>query len=77
MRKYLDEHGFLEVKTPVLATVVRGGAAEPFITHHNKLDQDIVFADRGRVVFETLARPWVRASLFTKISRNLFATKGR
>ena len=41
MRGYLDEHGFLEVETPVLQPLYGGGAAEPFITHHDKLDQDM------------------------------------
>ncbi|MCI0476499.1 MAG: lysine--tRNA ligase [Anaerolineales bacterium] len=41
MRKYLDEHSFLEVETPVLQPLYGGGAAEPFVTHHNKLDQDM------------------------------------
>ncbi len=41
MRKYLDEHGFLEVETPTLQPLYGGAAAQPFTTHHNKLDRDL------------------------------------
>lgn len=41
MRKYLDDQGFLEVETPVLQALYGGATAEPFMTHHNKLDQDM------------------------------------
>ncbi len=41
MRKFLDGQDFLEVETPVLQPLYGGAAAEPFVTHHNKLDRDM------------------------------------
>ncbi|SHN18037.1 lysyl-tRNA synthetase, class II [Cyclobacterium lianum] len=38
MRRYFDEHGWLEVETPILQQVHGGAAAKPFDTHHNALD---------------------------------------
>ncbi len=40
VRRFLAERGFLEVQTPVLEHTVGGADAEPFITHHNALNQD-------------------------------------
>ena len=38
---YLDDHGYLEVETPMLHSIPGGAAARPFVTHHNALDMDI------------------------------------
>ena len=35
IREFLNEHGALEVDTPVLQSIPGGAAARPFITHHN------------------------------------------
>jgi lysyl-tRNA synthetase class 2 len=48
LREFLDGHGFLEVETPVLQPIYGGAAAQPFITHHNQLKQDLYL----RISFE-------------------------
>ena len=41
VREFFLSHGFLEVETPMLHTVVGGANARPFMTHHNALDIDM------------------------------------
>jgi lysyl-tRNA synthetase, class II len=48
LRDYLDQHGFLEVETPILQPIYGGAAAKPFVTHHNQLHQDLYL----RISFE-------------------------
>jgi len=40
-RRWLDDHGFAEVETPVLQPLYGGALARPFVTHHNALDRDL------------------------------------
>jgi len=40
LRNFMNQHGFLEVETPIVQTAVSGASAKPFFTHHNALDID-------------------------------------
>jgi len=48
LRRFFDEHGFLEVETPTLHPIYGGAAARPFLTHHHQLNQDLYL----RISFE-------------------------
>lgn len=41
MRRFLEDHSYLEVETPMLTPLATGAAAKPFKTHHNALDIDL------------------------------------
>jgi len=48
LRDFMDNEGFLEVETPILQPIYGGAAAQPFVTHHNQLKQDLYL----RISFE-------------------------
>ena len=41
MRHFLEDHGYVEVETPMLTAKATGALAKPFKTHHNALDIDL------------------------------------
>src|SRR6201988_3436028 len=41
LRRILEDHGYVEVETPMLTPLATGAAARPFKTHHNTLDIDL------------------------------------
>jgi lysyl-tRNA synthetase class 2 len=48
LRRFFDDHGFLEVETPILQPLYGGAAARPFTTYHNQLKQELYL----RISFE-------------------------
>jgi lysyl-tRNA synthetase, class II len=48
LRRYFEDHDFLEVETPILQPLYGGAAARPFTTHHNQLKQELYL----RISFE-------------------------
>ncbi|MCL2898244.1 lysine--tRNA ligase [Brenneria tiliae] len=41
IRRFMVDHGFMEVETPMMQVIPGGAAARPFVTHHNALDIDM------------------------------------
>ena len=41
MRTFFDNHGWIEVETPILQPIHGGASARPFATHHNTLDMEL------------------------------------
>jgi lysyl-tRNA synthetase class 2 len=41
IRNFMNDHGYLEVETPILQPIHGGAAARPFKTHHNTLDMPL------------------------------------
>ncbi len=48
LRRFFDDHDFLEVETPILQPLYGGAAARPFTTYHNQLRQELYL----RISFE-------------------------
>ncbi|MAG56703.1 MAG: lysine--tRNA ligase [Planctomycetes bacterium] len=61
IRGYLEEHGFVEVDTPVLQTKASGATARPFTSHHNALDMEVTL----RIAPET----WLKRCIVAGMDR--------
>lgn len=48
LQRFLDQHDFIEVETPILQPIYGGAAARPFSTFHNQLHQELFL----RISFE-------------------------
>jgi lysyl-tRNA synthetase class 2 len=48
LRRFFEDHDFLEVETPILQPLYGGAAARPFTTYHNQLHQELYL----RISFE-------------------------
>jgi len=62
VRRYLEDHGYMEIETPVLIDHPSGATAKPFISHHNALDMDVYL----RIAPETYLKRAIVAG-FTKV----------
>lgn len=47
LRDWMNDHGFIEIETPVLQILAGGANARPFLTHHNALDRDLSLTISG------------------------------
>lgn len=59
LRHYLENHGYIEVETPILQTTPSGALARPFHTHHNALDIPCVM----RIACETYLKRCIGAGI--------------
>ena len=41
IRRFLDDHTFMEVETPMMQPLASGAVARPFKTHHNAMDMEL------------------------------------
>src|SRR5688500_19059811 len=64
IRKFMHEHGAMEVETPMMHAILGGASAQPFVTHHNALDADFYLRIAPELYLKQLVVGGLADSLF-------------
>ena len=74
IRDHMNEHGYVELETPILQRLTGGAAARPFKTHHHALDRHLFLRIATELYLKRVDRRRLRGRLRAAASSS--ATRG-